>query len=1114
MKLRFVLIFVLTVLFGKSNFAAHLMGGEITWKALGGDDYQFILVIYRDCNGLDIIDPSLDIRVWDHPSVSSITCDFVASFDLSPNCTAVVGGPAEIDCGVGTGGGTGPGAVQKFIYQSGAITLAGTPPAGGWAFTYDSFSRNWDVTNIDEPYAYGFTLSSIMYDVPDDCLDSSPEFAQDPYMLLCEGSDFQFDSNAFDEDNDSLVFSWGVPLDHFPAGDFNPPSNPAPVPFVSGFAFDNPTPDASFDPGNIPASMDPNSGQIAFTSNTPGNFGFVQKIDCYRDGILIATINRESQLIIIPCVGYDNNPPVITPPFAGGTSFEAEFFAGDLINFDIVVSDVEFLQDGTPQTVTLIPTGNYFGTGLIDDASGCDYLPCATLADPPVIEGVHGLTTNFNWQTSCDHLLDACGVQQDEQVYTFVLNAKDDYCSVPGRTYETVRITLKNREPVTAADMNCVDVLDDGSVVLSWTPSDDPTGSFDEYEIWSVEDGLLATIPTIATDTYTAVGAGADLDSKHYFVATKFGCGGGSVAYSDTLESIHVELTDLLDGRISLQWNDTHTPINNGESTTQQIYREYPAGTWTLRGEVPYGTGLFIDTIDICEAYLSYEIRVDNDAGCTSTSNTVGADLEDLINPYIPVLDWVTVNPISEYVDISWNVNYAEDTYGYIVYVFDGVYWIAVDTVWGRENTTYTYVPTGSADAPEGYRIAAFDSCFAAGIDPPVYQTSAYSDAHWTIHLSETYDLCSQSIQLEWTPYEGWIDDIAKYEVLVSIGGSPYEVIGTITSANLKYNHTNVLYDVNYCYYVRAVTVNDTISLSNRVCRVAERPSQPAFHYLATASHKLSDEIEVVCYTDETAAVDRYEIEVKGPYDTDFEYVGEVGPVTGSFFSFYDDNVFPERGEYQYRINLIDTCGRVGTVSNIGKTSFLQVSTDHVRMLNTLSWSAYSGFDGNIIRYDIYRGENGVFGASPIASTLPGVRSYVDDVSAFYESQGQFCYRIEAVEEVNSYGFAETSFSNTVCATIEPLVYIPNAFMINGENPIFLPVVSLYDFDSYNLTIFDRWGGQIFNTTDRYEGWNGENETWGDYHQEGVYVYHLTFSDREGNEYVYQGTVTLLIGEK
>lgn len=1110
--LRNAIMIISLMLLGHTNFAAHLMGGEITWRALGGDDYQFTLVIYRDCNGLEIIDPTQEIRVWNHPVVNTINCDFVSDEDLSPDCFEVPGGPAALDCGVGTGGGSGPGAVQKFVYQSGVVTLTGTPPADGWAFTFDSFSRNWDLTNIDDPYSYGFTLSSIMYERPDDCLDSSPAFAQDPYMLLCEGSDFQFDANAFDIDNDSLVFSWGVPLDHFPTGDFNPPTNPSPVPFNPGFSFDNPTPDDTFDPANEAATMDPETGQISFYSNTPGNFGFAQTIDCYRDGQLISTVNRESQLIIIPCPGYDNNAPTITPPFDGETSFEAVFFAGDLINFDIEVIDEELLQDGTPQTVTLMPTGNYFGTGLTDDGSGCDYLPCATLDEPPVISGEQGVTVNFNWQTSCDHLLDACGVQQEEQVYTFVLNAKDDYCAVPGRTYETIRIILKNSEAVTPADLHCADVLDDGSVDLTWTPSNDPDGTFEQYEIWSLEDGLITTIPTIGTSTFNVAGAGADLASKNYYILSKFGCEGGSTVSSDTLSTMFLIMTDLGDGRVNLEWNALREPINEGDAPFYEIYREYPTGTWTLRKQVPYGEDNVLDTIDICSAYLSYEVRVANDAGCSSTSNIVGADLEDDINPYIPVIDWVTVNPISGYVDISWDVNKAPDTYGYIIYRENPPFWEEVDTVWGRFNTDYTYVPTTSDIAPEGYRVAAFDSCFT-DFDDPTYQTSAKSiDPHYTMHLQESYNLCDRMISLDWTPYVGWTDEIEKYEVLVSIGGSPYEVIETVTSADLQFDHTEVLYDVNYCYYIRAVTVNDTISISNRVCRIAAPPSQPNYHYLATATHELSDDIQLVCYTDESASVERYELEVKGPYASEFEYLGEMLPLTGgSYFTFMDENVFPERGEYQYRVNLIDTCGRVGTASNVAKTIFLQVQTDHVEMKHTLSWSSYGGFDGDIVRYEIYRGENGIFDDTPIGTTLPGVRSYVDDVSEFSDSQGQFCYRVKAVESDNSYGFSETSFSNTVCATLDPLVYIPNAFIVNGANPVFLPVISLYDYDSYQLRIYNRWGEELFNTTDRNEGWNGVNETLGGYHAQGVYVYQLTFEDRDGQRYDYRGTITMLI---
>ncbi len=1112
-RLRLI-VFFFAVLIAKPNFAAHLMGGEITWQALGGDNYQFTLVIYRDCNGLDIIAPTQDVRVWRHPSVTSITCNLISSEDLSPACTTVPGSPPEIDCGAGAGGGTGPGAVQKFIYQSGTVTLAGTPPAEGWAFTYDSFSRNWDLDNISNPFEFGFTLSSLMYAVPDECLDSSPSFAQNPYILLCAGSDFQFDSNAFDEDNDSLAFSWGIPLDHFPSGDFNPPTNPVPVPFNTGYSAINPTPDATFDPGNEPAEMDPQTGEITFVSNTPGNFGFVQKIDSYRDGVLISTVNRESQLIVIPCDGYVNTPPTILPPFDAGTSFDAEFFAGELINFDIVVQDVEFLQDGTPQTVTLIPTGNYFGNNLTDPDAGCDYGPCATLDTPPLIQGVQGVTTTFNWQTSCDHLLDACGIQQDEQIYTFVLNAKDDYCSVPGRSYQTIRIKLKNIELVEPVELHCADVLDDGSVNLSWTPTTDPSGSFVNYEVRSVEDGLIATIADITEDNFLVAGAGADAVSKRYFIQTRYGCGGGSLASSDTLASVFMDLDDLGDGRVLLKWNELHTPKLPTESATQQIYREYPLGTWTLRGEVDYGTNLFVDTIDICLDFMNYEVRIDNDAGCTSTSNKEGKLLEDKINPAIPILDVVSVNPISEFVDIRWNVNPAPDTYGYVIYKLDTdiAIWLPLDTVYGRFTTEYTNTLTEAIVEAESYRVTAFDSCLTTDV-PPSYQTSALSPGHTTVFLEKEYDLCNRTMQLSWTPYLGWDEPVDRYEVLTSIGGSPYEVIATIESADLTFEHTNLIYDVNYCYYIRAVSASDSISNSNKSCGEAVRPSQPAFHYLAAASHNLSDNVDLTCYTDGSAAVQFYEVQVKDPYASEFETIAEVEPITGTFFNFTHSEVYAERGAYQYRINLIDTCGSVGIASNIARTAFVEVQTDNVQMLNTLSWSAYAGFDANITEYRIYRGENGLFETTPIATTLPGVRSFVDDVSEFYNSQGQFCYRVEAVEGLNSYGFSETAFSNTTCATITPLVYIPNAFMINGLNNRFLPVISLYDFDSYNLIIYDRWGGVVFQTADRNEGWDGFNQRDGKPYQEGTYVYQLRFTDREDKAFDYTGTVTLLIAE-
>ena len=91
--------------------------------------------------------------------------------------------------------------------------------------------------------------------------------------------------------------------------------------------------------------------------------------------------------------------------------------------------------------------------------------------------------------------------------------------------------------------------------------------------------------------------------------------------------------------------------------------------------------------------------------------------------------------------------------------------------------------------------------------------------------------------------------------------------------------------------------------------------------------------------------------------------------------------------------------------------------------------------------------------------------------------------------------------------------YTPNAFTPNndGRNDVF-EVYSNCILGNYNLKIFDRWGGILFETTDRNEGWNGTTQ--GQALQNGVYVWVLTYEspNERGaiSNFVRSGTVTLL----
>jgi gliding motility-associated-like protein len=94
-------------------------------------------------------------------------------------------------------------------------------------------------------------------------------------------------------------------------------------------------------------------------------------------------------------------------------------------------------------------------------------------------------------------------------------------------------------------------------------------------------------------------------------------------------------------------------------------------------------------------------------------------------------------------------------------------------------------------------------------------------------------------------------------------------------------------------------------------------------------------------------------------------------------------------------------------------------------------------------------------------------------------------------------------------------IYFPNSFTPNfdGLNDVFKPVLSPYGIasDSYELTIFDRWGKEVFRTTDITAGWDGSFMNRGiEIMKQDNFNYQVRFKDQEGQTYQRQGTITLM----
>ena len=86
------------------------------------------------------------------------------------------------------------------------------------------------------------------------------------------------------------------------------------------------------------------------------------------------------------------------------------------------------------------------------------------------------------------------------------------------------------------------------------------------------------------------------------------------------------------------------------------IYRENTPGIWTLIDSVPYAIPFYKDTIDICDAFLSYKIEMPN-GSCVFSSNQLGDNFEDMLTPSIPNILSVGFDSTSNDLLLVWNQN-------------------------------------------------------------------------------------------------------------------------------------------------------------------------------------------------------------------------------------------------------------------------------------------------------------------------------------------------------------------------------------------------------------------------------------------------------------------------
>ena len=662
--LRFLTAAALLVLTATQAQATHAYGGEITWKCFttgpNAGKFKFYMILYRDCGSGNAPLPGGTVILNSNSPAGNITLSQVGTnTDVSPTCYIT---PSPIRCNVAA---SGQGALEEARFESAFLNLNGTPPAGGWEFSYSLCCRPSTLTNLTNPGGANLYLRAVMYPfsingIPQNtnpCYDSSPRFLEPPKSVICTGYEYTYAQFAFDDDLDSIYYDWAPSLN----------SNGATINYTTGYSATSPLPN-----GGVPPQLNNITGNITLTPSSGGSFATSIKVSAFRCGQKIAEVFRDIPMAIrsdcpnLP-TGQPNTPPTlaitnipgfppITPVIINNDTayYEATVFAGQQVRFNLVSQDPQLLPNFLPQTIAFQPSGGQFGVPLANSASGCLNPPCATVipvAPQTTLSNPLNNEVLFNWQTNCDHVSSIgidCGSPSTQ--YNFTFRMQDNFCPIPAYNLRTVVVNVVSTIAVPPdVSSGCVTTGASGVSTISWGYPVDTGMNFDSYIIYHAtsKSGPFTVLDTIVNYSqlsylHNAAGSG----SNYYFLRSKGGCNSLSVP-SDTLGNHFFQLQPQnFIAYSSTGWANFKCESSDTAATYQ--WQLYSGTVWNDLINLGHYSGVTTDSLVITGVTASmnnygYRCIV---TGCSSdTSDVAVLTVANDIGLRESTLDKLTISP-------------------------------------------------------------------------------------------------------------------------------------------------------------------------------------------------------------------------------------------------------------------------------------------------------------------------------------------------------------------------------------------------------------------------------------------------------------------------------------
>lgn len=288
--LRVLLLVMGTVACSWDVSATHVIGGDITYRSLGGDQYEIRVRVRRDCflgAPLTEFDNPASIGIFRGDNFSlfldlrtPLRTDDTLNQHLISDCTI-----AGMDV-----------CVEETIYVD---TVSLPFLQAGYIIAYQRCCRNATLQNILDPLNTGMTLVAFISAEAQLSQNSSPQFGEFPPIYICVDRPISFDFSVTDVDGDSIVYELFTPF--LGATDPFPRPQPPPTPPYDTVVWRAPYSLQNLLGGPDPVRIDRHTGLLTGTPVLIGQFLVGVRVLSYRNGQLIAAVTREWQYNVRAC---------------------------------------------------------------------------------------------------------------------------------------------------------------------------------------------------------------------------------------------------------------------------------------------------------------------------------------------------------------------------------------------------------------------------------------------------------------------------------------------------------------------------------------------------------------------------------------------------------------------------------------------------------------------------------------------------------------------------------------------------------------------------------------------------------------------------------------------